>query len=412
VTATERAAARLARPEFGVVVDELVRRLGESDAVPVKLTLRDLPAETRAALADLLGMARLPPVDVRLDVGRLTGALGLTDRRSIRDVVETLRGPMRDRRAERAARRLERDELWDWFTGRCETLSIPGLGGVRAWPAGVRQDGVRGSVGEHRKRLDAALDVLERLRPDADAGTPLAVLADDVLGDPHALDSSRPVARLVTSAIADAAGLPRPATAEETRATWELVGVVPDPLSSNVLVLGLEVRHEHPLAPTLQHHRDQSEPVVLTLSQLQRWPLDALSTNRSAYVIENPALIATAAARRWSGPLIVCSSGHPSVAVVTLLRQLGMPAYQHADFDAAGVGITAWLSEHAGTIPWRMTSSDYLVLAPARRDRLRLRGSVNATPWDPDLADAMNEVGVAVFEEEIADSLLDEMLSS
>jgi uncharacterized protein (TIGR02679 family) len=129
-------------------------------------------------------------------------------------------------------------------------------------------------------------------------------------------------------------------------------------------------------------------------------------------VIENPALIATAAARRWSGPLIVCSSGHPSVAVVTLLRQLGMPAYQHADFDAAGVGITAWLSEHAGTIPWRMTSSDYLVLAPARRDRLRLRGSVNATPWDPDLADAMNEVGVAVFEEEIADSLLDEMLSS
>jgi len=235
------------------------------------------------------------------------------------------------------------------------------------------------------------------------------VLANDVLGDPHALDPSRPVARLVTGAIADAAGIRRPSTAEEVRAAWELVGVVPDPLSSNVLVLGLEVVSEHPLAPMLRRHRDASEPVVLTLSQLQRWPIDALDPNASAYVIENPALIASAAAQRWNGPAIVCSSGRPSVAVVTLLRHLGTPSYQHADFDVAGVGITAWLSEHAGTIPWLMTSSAYLAAAPTRRDRPRLRGAVRATPWDPRLAEAMNQEGVAVFEEEIADSLLDEM---
>jgi uncharacterized protein (TIGR02679 family) len=412
VTAIERAAARLARPELDVVVDELVRRLGESDAMPVKLTLRGLPPEARAALADLLGMARLPPIDSRLDVGRLAGALGLTERGSVRLVIETLRGPVRDRRAERAAERQARDELWDWFTRRCETLSIPGLGPVQGWPAGVRQDGVRGTVEEHRVRLDAALDVLVRLNGAPDTGTPLAVLANSVLGDPHALDSSRPVARLVTSAIADAAGLRRPATAEEIRAAWELVGVVPDPLSSNVLVLGLEVAREHPLAPTLHYHRDASEPVVLTLSQLQRWPIDGHSTNRSAYLVENPALIAAAAARRWNGPMIVCSSGQPSVAVVTLLRQLRVPTYQHADFDVAGVGITAWLSEHAGSIPWRMTSSDYLAVAPARSERPALRGSVKATPWDPTLAEAMTHEGVAVFEEEVCEALLEAMFSS
>jgi uncharacterized protein (TIGR02679 family) len=412
VSDTERAAARLARPELDPVVDELLRRLGESSATPVKLTLRGLQPEARAALADLLGMARLPPVDSRLDVGRLAGALGLSDRESVRIVVETLRGPVRDRRAERLAERQSREALWNWFTGRCEALSIRGLGPVRGWPAGVRNDGVRGSVDEHRRRLAGALDVLGRLDSDAETSTPLAVLANEVLGDPHALDSIRPVARLVTGAIADAAGLGRPATAEEVRAAWELVGVVPDPLSSNVLVLGLEVAPEHPLASMLQHHREASEPVVLTLSQLQRWPVDALTTNRSAYVIENPALIAAAAARRWIGPLIVCSSGRPSVAVVTLLRQLGQSSYQHADFDVAGVGITTWLCEHAGTIPWRMTSSDYLAVASARNDRPRLRGVVPTTRWDPDLAEAMNEEGVAVFEEEIADRLLDDMLSS
>jgi uncharacterized protein (TIGR02679 family) len=124
------------------------------------------------------------------------------------------------------------------------------------------------------------------------------------------------------------------------------------------------------------------------------------------------ALIVAAAARHWNGPLIICSSGRPSVAVVTLLRQLGMSSYQHADFDVAGMGITAWLSDHAGTVPWRMTSSEYLAVASARNDRPRLRGAVRKTPWDPDLAEAMNQEDVAVFEEEMVDRLLDGMLSS
>lgn len=409
MTDIERAAARLGRPELEVVVGELARRLSESDATPVKLTLRGLPSETRASLADLLGMPRLPPVDVRLDVATLAGALGLSAPGSIRAVVEALRGPLGDRRAERIAERRAREELWDWFADRCGSISIRGFGPVRGWPDDVRQEGVRGTVDECRARLAAALDVLERLDEVPDTGTPLAVLANDVLGDPHALDPGRPVARLVTGAITDAAGIRRPSTAEEVRVAWELVGVVPDPLSSNVLVIGLDVTPDHPLAPMLRHHRDASEPLVLTLSQLQRWPIDVLDPKGSAYVIENPALIATAAARRWNGPPIVCSSGRPSVAVVTLLRQLGPPLYQHADFDVAGVEITAWLTEHAGSIPWRMTSSIYLAVASARRDRPPLRAVVRETHWDPRLAEVMNQEGAAVFEEEIGDALLDEM---
>lgn len=149
--------------------------------------------------------------------------------------------------------------------------------------------------------------------------------------------------------------------------------------------------------------------------QLQRWPIEPLVPDRAAFVVENPAVVAAAAVRGWDGPPIVCSSGRPSIAVVTILRQLGArgaPLHQHADFDAAGVGITAWLAEHAGTTPWRMTSDDYLAVETARRDRPRLRGAVPATPWDPCLAQAMADQGSAVFEEELADALLRAMSSS
>ena len=415
MTGISRAAERLGRPGLEPVVDELTRRLSEGRGSPMRITLRGLHPDSRAALADLLGTPRLPPVDWSLDIDRLARVLELPGRDTLRAVVEVLRGPLGDRRAERAAEREARDELWDWFTARCDTLSVAGLGPVRRWSDDVRRDGVRGTVGEHRALLTKALDLLDRLARVPESGTALAVLANEALGDPHALDSGRPLARLVTAAIADASGHERPATAGELRATWELVRVVPDPLSSNVLVLGLDVCTDHVLAPTLRGHREASEPLVLTLSQLQRWPIDGLAPDTTAFVVENPTVLATAAAAGWDGPPIVCSSGRPSVAVVTILRQLGArgaPLRQHADFDVAGVGITAWLSEHGGTTPWRMTSDAYLAAATARRDRPRLRGAVPATPWNPCLAHVMDDQGAVVFEEELADSLLRAMSSS
>ncbi|HEX6311313.1 MAG TPA: TIGR02679 family protein [Acidimicrobiia bacterium] len=415
MTGVEMAAERLGRPGLEPVVDELARRLSEGGGAPVRIRLRSLQPDERAAIADLLGTPRLPPVDWSLAAERLASALELPGRETLREVVEVLRGPLRDRRAERAAERRARDKLWEWFEGRADRLSISGLGPVSRWPDDVRRDGVRASVGEHRALLTKALDLLDRLATVPETGTPLAVLANEALGDPHALDPGRPVARLVTAAIADAARHQRPATAEELRATWELVRVIPDPLSSNVLVLGLDGGADHALAPVLHLHRGVSEPLVFTLSQLQRWPIEALPPDEAGFVVENPAVVATAAACGWDGPPIVCSSGRPSIAVVTILRQLGArgaPLHQHADFDAAGVGITAWLAEHAGTTPWRMTSEDYLAVATARHDRPRLRGAVPATPWDPSLGQAMADQGAVVFEEELADSLLGAMSSS
>jgi len=236
-------------------------------------------------------------------------------------------------------------------------------------------------------------------------GVGLAALAADVLGDPHALDRGRATATLVLDAVAVARQRGRPTDAEAARLLWEEVGVVPDPLSSTVLALGLQLAGDHPLRPVFA----AGEPVVLTLSQVRRWPADPLPPGGAAFVVENPSLVAEAAAGGWGGPPLLCSSGRPTIAVVSLVRQLraaGAEVFQHADFDPAGLGITAWLAQRAGTIPWRMGAADYLAAVATDRERVAIAGRLPPAPWDPELVETMAAHGVAVYEEEVRADLL------
>lgn len=57
-----------------------------------------------------------------------------------------------------------------------------------------------------------------------------------------------------------------------------------------------------------------------------------------------------------------------------------------------------------GARPWRMSAADYL--AAARPDLRALAGRPAPSPWDPALAEAMAEAGVAVEEEVVADQLV------
>jgi uncharacterized protein (TIGR02679 family) len=403
------ARARLARPRLRPLVDELARRFGDGPDPPVRVTLRRLTSEQRDGLADLLGATRLPPATLQLPLARLCSVLELDDIGELRAIVEELRGPIVDRSAARAAARSDRESLWEWLHGEVESLEIEGVGAVRGWTAVIRRDGVRGGIARHRRRLADTVDVLRALPAD---GVPLAAFADDVLGDPHALDRGHSVSRLVLGALAHARGEPAPADAEESRRLWEAAGVAPDPLSSTVLALGLAAARGHPLAGLLALSAEAVEPVVLTLAQLRRWPLAPLPSSRVVYVVENPSIIAAGSARGWSGPPLVCSSGRPTVAVLTLLRQLAAgraTVLQHADFDATGLAITAWLAQRAGTVPWRMSAADYRAAVAVRRDRVPIRGTVPSTDWDPALADAVRAAGVAVHEEELRADLLDAM---
>ncbi len=396
----------LSRPELRPLVDALAARFGAGDA-PVRVTVRGLPLPTQHAVADLLGTDRLPGSVVRVE--RLVAALRLGSVAELRAAVEAVRGPLPDRRADRAAQRAARAELWDWLAGQAGTVS---LGGLDRWYAAQRALGVRGGVAAHRRRLESALAVLRTLPAD---GVPLAALAADQAGDPHALDHGRLLAGIVLDAIARVLDLPPPIDAESVRTLWESVGVVPDPLSSTVLALGVSGAPDTPLGRWLAEAAECGEPVVLTLASVRRWPLPPLPRGVPAYVVENPSLVAAAVAGGWSGPPLICSAGRPTIAVVTLLRQLGAAGavrYQHADFDPAGLAITAWLAERAGTVPWRMGGGDYLAaLAAVRRGlaRPRLDVPIPATPWDPALGAALARERVPIYEEDVRVALLDAM---
>lgn len=426
----ERAARRLARPELQPVVDELARRLGESAAVtPVRLTLRGVPTDTRRALADLLGSDRLPPVDLQVSTDRLSAALDLAEPAALRAVIELMRGPLPDHRAARASARDARDELWAWLSTRAADVDLgTGTDRLGAWVSGLRATGLRGGLASSRARLAIALDMLGALPVD---GVSLPSFASDHAGDPHALDHGLALPAIVLDAIACALDQPRAIDAETARTAWESVGVVPDPVSSTVLTLGLSAAGQPepieddgpatPLRTWLDVAARTAEPVVLTLANLRRWPVAPLPATAAIYVVENPSLVVEAASRHWSGPPIVCSSGRPSVAVTTLIRQLTAGrarAFQHADFDPAGVSITQWLAQRARTIPWHMTSEHYLSgvrrssgSSGTGRESFAF-GRIPDTPWDPALQVAMARLGRPVYEEQLRADLLDAMSGS
>jgi uncharacterized protein (TIGR02679 family) len=400
------AISRLAVADLSPVVDELARRYCEGDE-PRSITLRSAPEPTMQAVADLFGLDRLPRPGARLHVDRLAASLGLAGPAELRDAVETLRGPLHDRRAARIAERGARTELWEWFAAAAANLPI---GDLSTWISAVRAAGVRGDIPTHRERLHRALTVLQSLPAD---GVPLAMLAAGCTGDPHALDARRPLAALVLDALALAAGEAPATDAESARSLWERMGVIPDPLSSTVLALGVPGA-DGPADAWLSAAAAASEPVVLTLSQLRRWPIRPLAAGNVGYVVENPSLIATAAARGWTGPPLICSSGRPTMAVVLLLGQLaghGATLRQHADFDPAGVDISRWLAERAGTVPWRMSRDDY-INGIEYATEASITGLVPQTPWDPSLAGEMAARRIVVYEESLVESLLASMSAS
>lgn len=143
------------------------------------------------------------------------------------------------------------------------------------------------------------------------------------------------------------------------------------------------------------------------------------------HVCENPTVI-DVIARRWSAqidgreqdgqdlhPVVVCTSGQPSAAVIELLTGLtsaGSECRYHGDFDWAGLRIARFLSGAVPWTPWRFSAEDYLSAVEDQSLSLPLAGTPAESPWDPELADAMAGRGLAIEEEAVADLLAADVL--
>ncbi|WP_234381251.1 DUF2399 domain-containing protein [Streptomyces sp. NRRL F-5122] len=207
---------------------------------------------------------------------------------------------------------------------------------------------------------------------------------------------------------------PRPArTGDEVpreragrRALWESAGAIADDLASQVLVLGVRPEGDTVVCDWLRDAADFGIPFRLTLHQLASSPVVPAG---DIFVCENPAVLRAAAAElEAASPTLVCTEGVPSAACHKLLAdavRAGARLYWRADFDWAGLRITATAVERHGAQPWRMTTADYRE-ALCQGQSTPLGGPPAASPWDPQLARAMKESGQAVMEERLLPALL------
>lgn len=346
----------------------------ERGARTTRLTQLDRP--TRHALSGVL--ARPVTGDLTVVLADLSALLQDRAQISLVELVETTTGPLRDRAAERAAR----DE---------PLLALAEYD--REWSERVRVAGLLTRQAEPGALVEQAIAVRRQLPGDTRLRTELAA---SVTGDAHALDEGRPLAALVLRGLVATV----PSSTAERRAVWESVGVLSDTVSSSVLTLGLRPHARGSAEQWLVAAADAGDPVPITPWLLRR--LEPALTG-PVLVVENPSVLEAFAVRHGGRLPVICTSGWPSLVAVDLLRQLAAPLAYHGDFDWRGVEICDWLQRQVGAVPWRMTVADYQG-SPAGA---ALVGRAVETPWEPALAKAMAERGVAVYEEQVMQGLIE-----
>jgi uncharacterized protein (TIGR02679 family) len=319
-----------------------------------------------------------------------------------------LHGPLRDRPAERADEDARREQA---LKSACAS-QLAGQGWFTAWLERIAADGTLTRLVRrgHAPLLDAAIRVLERLSSDLGGIVPLPVLAEWATGDTKALVSGTPLEQLVLRALAQRTGGDVPRDRAGRRALWENAGAIADDLASQVLVLNIGAEGDTVVCDWLRDAADFGIPFRLTLHQLATDPV--VPAARTIFVCENPAVLRAAAGElEDTSAALVCTEGVPSAACHKLLGdavRAGARLHWRADFDWAGLRITTDAVARHDARPWRMTAADYTA-ALGRGESTPLAGPSAASPWDPELARAMNASGSTVMEERLLPALLSDL---
>ncbi|GAB2500592.1 TIGR02679 family protein [Nocardiopsis aegyptia] len=398
----------LGTPETARLLARLRRRLADGRPLTGTLTLTGAGEDERAAVETLIG--RRPGTGTSLSVPLTAVDAVLRSSGASPDglaaAVVLLTGPVRPRRDEAA----ERERAWNAAFAPLEQVCARDEP-LKAWCSRVRADGrvrrMTSGPDEAGALLRAVALAVAELPEN---GVALSAFAARVLGDAHALDDDRPASGLVLGAARAVSGEPEGSGAAWRRRVWASVGVLKDELSSTVLALNLPGDTVTATGRALAALGQAGQPAVLTLRQLVR---DRPRPDWSGVVVsvcENPAVLAAAADRLGAGcaPL-VCLQGQPSAAALTLLGQAvegGARVRLHGDFDWGGVRIADAVRTRVDWHPWRFGASDYLTAVSA--SGRPLSGKPLATPWDPELAEAMEAHGHRVEEEtQLADLIAD-----
>lgn len=412
--------ARLHRLLGGEQLAALRKRLrrrferAPADSPIEHIRLDGLTEKEHAALAALLGRPQRYANSLQIDIRLVDAALqraGIAA--SLCDALAQLDGPI----ANLAAARLREEQLWSRVIDGCahrdlaDFLQAPE--GPRLLKRLARHDSVVPEL------CHGAEGVLRRLPAK---GIARSQLAAEVLGDAHALDNGQPVATIVlavwrrlaqrqddnetTDFMTDLqqAG----ANDQRIREIWASAGVLVNELARPALFLNL------PIKTSGNDFPHDGEPSYRSLRALLRAPPSWNVAGRTVYVCENPNILAIAADHwgRNCAPL-VCTEGMPAAAQQCLLSQLaagGARLRYHGDFDWPGLRIGNYVMREFGAEPWRFGLADYIAAVRAVGNAGHpLQGKAAEAEWDMALASAMQQHRLAVAEEALAFSLLQDL---
>lgn len=392
---------------------ELERR---PDASSVTVAASGLSDDERATIKWLLKLPALPEQDVRVSVARLDRALSEKTDAGLptRLLLETLDGTLDDIPHSKQADKQARLDVWARAGGHPAVAAEPAL---QRW---LEQEKLRRALPAEPKvralLLQDALAVLLAL--PAKPRIALTVLAATTLGSAHALDEG-PLPSLILRALASRVGGPLPENREQERTLWKTFGIVPDELSSRVLVHGLRPEGSGALAHILRIAADAGTPCVITLQQLDRHQTEdggrLTPAGIPVWICENVAVIWSAAeALGPTCPPMICVEGWPSAAAVRLVNDVaagGSAMRYHGDFDKSGLEITSYLTT-LGAVPWRMAANDYSPAVAVRPRLSPVNGDQLTCPWDPSLASAVRVIARQLEEEHVITELIGDLANA
>ena len=217
------------------------------------------------------------------------------------------------------------------------------------------------------------VQVLERL-PSPGQPERLALFAQRTSGDPHALDPDRAAGRLFLLALSDLKSGPEHTVLPlqnrtQTLRLYNEMGLLVDTISSNVAVFNLaNAMHVDGSADPLLQAAGK-RVLLLPLRQVLEWQR-VVPAGRGMYVFENPQVFEEVIAAQEMDtflPTLICTSGWPSVAALTLLDRLLVESsdnrlFYSGDFDLKGLQIAAYLlARYPGRcLTWRFDVDTYL----------------------------------------------------
>jgi uncharacterized protein (TIGR02679 family) len=364
-----------------------------------------LTAQEHDTLSSLLGKPSRYASSMQIDIAAIDTTLreaGIA--LSLRDALVELDGPI----IHTATARAETQTRWQSVVTSCRHA------GLTRWLQSSTGSGVLKRLARQDIAIAAALcERADRVLQHLPAtGIPRAQLAAGILGDAHALDDSETTATLILGAWRTAIQENEdPATSlreERIRDVWARAGVLVNELARPALFLNL------PAQNTKGHAATPGEPGYASLRSLVRTPPAWAVAGRDVYVCENPNLLAIAADQLGErcAPMM-CTDGMPAAAQRTLLFQLeqaGARLLYHGDFDWAGLHIANHVMRETRARPWRFSASDYeAAVRHAPSPGKKLARHPVAASWEAALMPAMQRHDLAIAEEAVAASLLQDL---